>query len=91
MPSAPAEPSAFPHGPTARRLAPSADLPAGVVCEVLLPGQPGMTLRDFFAAAVVSSLAMRMLDGMGHGSTRGMVGTAYLIADEMLAFRAAVA
>lgn len=85
------EPSAFPHGPTTRRLPPPSNLPDGVLCSVIDPGQPGMTLRDYFAAAALAALALKLLDRIGPEAVAGIAGSCYRIADEMLAFRSAAA
>lgn len=87
MPVIDLEPSAFPHGPTVRRVSVPNDLvPGGFVSEHV-PGSPGMTLRDYFAAAALSHMIRTDSLALSRATVQYWAGLCYVVADAMVEAR----
>ena len=81
------EPSAFPHPPGISRVYISPDLVPGGYYSQATPGSCGMTLRDYFAAAALMSMAGNHGMPFGETSVRYWAAAAYQVADGMMRAR----
>lgn len=76
---------AFPLGPTAGTMKPMQD---GTLIVTHYGMEPGVTIRDYFAAAALQPLVTSAIE-LNHSKWDAAAQHAYLIADAMLAAREA--